>query len=214
MATARISLISSYTVIYAIDTLTLNVGAVPNLFEVDGDNHDVYFVSSGHDSATHKNLNSVIHQVDVKSMTVKYSKKTELYSGHLKDTMVVKDKNQVIITMSDQDPAGSRNFICLIRMDNSNSAACFEHYFLSINSMLVYDHQNLFMSTNERNGIYNDELSYRKFTDIDLNEMENQFGNLAHEGSVIMTKNQWNISHSRAEYDYRYVYSLSTLTYD
>ena len=212
MATARISFDSYYTVIYANDTLTLDVEAVPNLFEVDGDNHDIYFVSSEYGSAS-QNI-SVIHQVDTKSMTVKRSKRTEFYSGYLNDTMVVKGKNQIIITMSNQDPAGLRNYICLIQLDNSNSAACFEHHFLSINSMLVYDHQNLFMSTNERNGIHNDELSYRKFIDIDLNQMENQFGNPTSEGSVIMTKNQWNISHSAIKYDYRYVYSLSTLTYD
>ena len=96
----EISYDEQITIIYFHNQISqaLNLTASLYMFEVDQENHDLYFVSTDRSSSSGIETYSVIHQLDETSMSISTSKRLKYVTGAWNDTMVIKDKSQIILT--------------------------------------------------------------------------------------------------------------------
>ena len=88
---------------YGKGVLALNVTAVEGLFDVDEDNHAIYFASTYRIFNNIEEPNSVIYQVDAKIMTINYSKQIQYIIDSSISTMAVKEKNQIVISVKSKN---------------------------------------------------------------------------------------------------------------
>ena len=87
-----------FTVIYGKKSLTLNVTALENIFEVDRDSDDIYFASAGSSSKINNPSESLLFQIDSLTMKVKSVKKIHLIVEENKDKIAMKSTNQIAIS--------------------------------------------------------------------------------------------------------------------